>query len=304
MNKRIHLLPLFLAMLMIGLLFTFTAHAAVEPPVTSDTPVVSTPETPVDPQPQPPVTSDPVVDPQPENPVTSDPVVDPQPENPVTSDPVVDPQPENPVTSDVDVSDPNTGNGYVDSYTHEDGYYYYDEDEMVNNIEDYAGNVSDYTSLYDTSDFNKEGLKESKWDDITIDTTKTSNADAMDFSAIKDNKSTNDDGEWILYTGYILIGLSIIGIMYYIIATATYKKKLKALASRESARGRSNRSSQSRSRNDYGDSDDFPTQRDYNQRYHSSSSSRTNRTRRYASDNTSYSERKRRKADTAEIRLK
>ncbi len=302
MNKRIHLLPLFLAMLMIGLLFTFTAYAAEEPPVTSDTPVVSTPETPVDPPPQPPVTSDTPVVSTPETPVTSDPVVDSQPETPVTSDPVY--EPETPVTSDVVVSDPNTGNNYVDSYTHDDGYYYYDEDEMVNNIEDYAGNVSDYTSLYDTSDFNKEGLEESKWDDISIDTTKTSNADAMDFSAIKDNTSTDDDGEWILYTGYILIALSVIGIMYYIIATATYKKKLKALASRESARGRSNRSSQSRPRNDYGDSDSFPTQRDYNQRYSSSSSTRTNRTRRYASDNTSYSERKRRKADTAEIKLK
>ena len=299
MNKRIHLLPLFVALLIIGMLFTFTAHAAEEPPVTSDAPVVSTPETPVESVPQPPVTSDTPVVSTPETPVTSDPVVDSQPETPVTSDPVY--EPEIPDTSDVVVSDPNTGNNYVDSYTHDDGYYYYDEDEMVNNIEDYAGNVSDYTSLYDTSDFNKEGLEEAKWADISIDTTKTSNADAMDFSAIKDNTSKDDDGEWILYTGYVLIALSLIGIMYYIIATATYKKKLKALASRESARGRSDRSSHQRSRSDYGDS---PTQRDYNQRYSSSSSTRTNRTRRYASDNTSYSERKRRKADTAEIKLR
>ena len=302
MNKRIHLLPLFVALLIIGMLFTFTAHAAEEPPVTSDAPVVSTPETPVESVPQPPVTSDTPVVSTPETPVTSDPVVDSQPETPVTSDPVY--EPEIPDTSDVVVSDPNTGNNYVDSYTHDDGYYYYDEEEMVNNIEDYAGNVSDYTSLYDTSDFNKEGLEEAKWADISIDTTKTSNADAMDFSAIKDNTSRDDDGEWILYTGYVLIALSLIGIMYYIIATATYKKKLKALASRESARGRSDRSSHQRSSSDYGDSDSFPTQRDYNQRYSSSSSTRTNRTRRYASDNTSYSERKRRKADTAEIKLR
>ena len=141
MNKRIHLLPLFVALLIIGMLFTFTAHAAEEPPVTSDAPVVSTPETPVESVPQPPVTSDTPVVSTPETPVTSDPVVDSQPETPVTSDPVY--EPETPDTSDVVVSGPNTGNNYVDSYTHDDGYYYYDEDEMVNNIEDYAGNVSE-----------------------------------------------------------------------------------------------------------------------------------------------------------------
>ena len=299
MNKRIHILPLFIVLLIIGMLFTFTAHAAEEAPVVSDTPVVSTPEAPVVSTPETPVTSDPVVS-TPETPVTSDPVVDPQPETPVTSDPAY--VPEEPVVSDPVVSDSNTGNNYVDSYTNDEGYYYYDEEEMVNNIDDYAGNVSDYTSLYDTSDFDKEGLEESKWDDITIDTTKTSNADAMDFSAIKDNTSTDDDGQWILYTGYILIALSVIGILYYIIATATYKKKLKALASRNSASS-NRRSSHSRARSDYGDSDDYSAPRSYSEHRRSSSSSRTNRTRRYASDNTSYSERKRRKADTAEINL-
>ena len=295
MNKRIKLLPIFIALLILGTMFTFTAYATAENPGV-DTPVVSTPDPgPVTPDPGP-VTPDPgPVTPDP-GPVTPDPPVQ---SDPVTPDPgPVTPDPgtgtDTPVTSDPVTSNPSS-NSYVDSYTNEDGSYYYDEDTMVNNIEGYAGNVSDYTTLYDTSDFNKSELKEQKWDNITIDTSKApSDKNAMDFSSIKDNTSANDDGQWILYTGYILIGLSICGILYYIIATATYNKKVKALASRPSYH--SERSTQPRSRSDYGDSE-YPTTRDYNQRYR-------NKNRRYASDNRSYSERKRSKADTAEIHLR
>lgn len=292
MNKRIKLIPICIVLLILGSMFTLTAYATAENPGV-DTPVVSTPVTPdpgpVTPDPGP-VTPDPgPVTPDP--PVTSDPVT-PDP-GPVTPDPGTGT--DTPVTSDPVTSNPSS-NSYVDSYTNEDGSYYYDEDTMVNNIEGYAGNVSDYTTLYDTSDFNKSELKEQKWDNITIDTSKTpSDKNAMDFSSIKDNTSANDDGQWILYTGYILIGLSICGILYYIIATATYKKRVKALASRPSTV--TERSSHNRSRDDYGDSE-YPTSRDYNQRYRS-------KNRRYATDNRSYSERKRSsKADTAEINLR
>ena len=292
MNKRIKLLPIFIALFMLGTMFTLTAYATTENPG-GDAPVVSTP----DPGP---VTSDPVTpDPGPgDTPVTSTPETGTGTDTPVTSDPVTS-TPETgtgtdtPVTSDPVTSTPS--NGYVSSET-DDGYYYYDEDTMVNNIEGYAGNVSDYTTLYDTSDFDETALKEQKWDNITIDTSKKpSDNAAMDFSAIKDNASTGDDGEWILYTGYVLIGLSICGILYYIIATATYRKKVKALASRPSYYNE--RTSQNRSRDDYGDSE-YPTTRDYNQHYR-------NKNRRYTTDNRSYAERKRSsKADTAEIYLK
>ena len=297
MNKRIKLLPIFIVLLLLGTMFTFSAFATGEAPG-GDTPAVSTPDPgPVTPDPGP-VTPDPGPG---DTPVTSDPVTPSPGDTPVTSDPVTpepdpDPgvEPENPVVSDPVSSNPS--GGYVDSYTNEDGYYYYDEDTMVENIEGYAGNVSDYTTLYDTSDFNESALKEQKWDNITIDTSKApSDKAAMDFSAIKDNTSSGDDGEWILYTGYLLIGLSICGILYYIIATATYKKRVNALASRPRSYN-SERSTQQRSRSDYGDSE-YPTSSDYNQRYRS-------KNRRYTSDNRSYAERKRSKADTAEIYIK
>lgn len=183
-----------------------------------------------------------------------------------------------------------TPENYVDSYTNEDGYYYYDEDEMVNSIEDTAGNVSDYTSLYDTSNINKSELKESKWDNITLSIT-DKNTDGS-FAAIKDNEGNNDDGQWIIYTGLVLIALSVIGIMYFIIATNTYKKKLKTLREREMRHRERHRE---RARDDYGDLNDFPTMSDYNKRYQRN---------RYTSSNMSYAERKRfNKADTAEINI-
>ena len=171
--------------------------------------------------------------------------------------------------------------GYIDN---NDNFYYFDEDEVVNSIETPADSVSDSTKLYDTSDLNEAALKETKWDNIVLDTSKGS-SDALDFSAIKKNTRKDDDGQWIMYTGVILIALSIIGIMYYIIATSTYKKKLKAFESRYGY------NDESRPRNDYGDYDNYPVERPHRQR------------KRYAADGMGYAERKRLKADTAEINL-
>ncbi|MBQ8859989.1 MAG: hypothetical protein IJ015_01465 [Ruminococcus sp.] len=199
-------------------------------------------------------------------------------------------------TIDPGVTDPTTGGGEQESsddnyYNDDDGddFYFYDEDEMVNSIENSAGSVKENTDLYDTSDLNKSELKETKWDNITLDTSKK-DAEALDFSAIKDNTKSDDDSTWIIYTGFILIGLSIIGIMYFIIATSTYKKKLNKLNQRQ-AHHNSNRA-----RDDYGDYSNYPTQSDYNRRY--------NQKKRYASDGMGYAERKRMsKANTAEIDL-
>lgn len=260
MNKRIKLLSFTVTLLLCLTMCILTAYAAEEPVA---------PEVPVE-------TSAPVVEPTaaPEVPVeTTAPTADPG---------YIDPT----VAPDSGYVEPTT-DGYVDT---DDGYYYYDEDDMVNNYNDTAGNVSDYTTLYDTSDFDDSALKESKWDDIAIDVS-AAESDAMDFSAIKDNTQTEDDGQWIIYTGIILIGLSLIGIIYFIIATATYKKKLKRLKAREQ---RQRRSHEERRRDDYGDSDEYPSAEYY---------SRTQQRRRYSSSNVSYADRKSRKADTAEIEL-
>ncbi len=271
MNKRIQILSVIIALLMLLTGFSMTVYATDEvtdPGADTIDPVEPEPS----PEPTPPTTA-----PEPVTP-TTDP-------GDSGSDPVVDP------TSEVETptTDNNPSGGYVDDG--DDEFYYYDEDEMVNSIENSAGSVSEMTDLYDTSDINEKALKEEKWNDIVLDT--TTKSDASDFSAIKDNTSSNDDGKWILYTGFILIGLSVIGIMYFIIATATYKKKLKKLKARQHQHD----TVRSRARDDYGDYGDYPTQRDYNKRY------QTQR-KRYASDGMSYAERKRlNKADTADINL-
>lgn len=284
MNKRIKVLAISMVLLILGCMFTFTAYATgeVTPPADVVTPPAVDPNPTPDPEPV--VPDPPVVDPNPPA-DPADPVV---PENPGTGGEVVDPAPV-PDTPVVEQPTSSSGGGYVDSYMNDDGYYYYDEDQMVNNIEDTAGSVSDYTDLYDTSDFDSSTLKESEWNDIKLEVSK-GNSDAADFSAIKENKETEDDGEWIVYTGLVLIGLSLIGIMYFIIATATYKKKLKSLKRREQSQR-----SCDRARDDYGDMSEFPTQSDYNRRYQKN---------RYASpDSLGYAQRKRLNADTAEIDL-
>ncbi len=276
MNRIIRILCVITALILSICVFSLTANATGE----------------VTPDPNPPAvipTSSPA--PEPEVPVATEaPVVEPEPATQAPESDYDDTYVEPTIDENAGyIEEPTTG-GYVDSYTNEDGYYYYDEDEMVNNLEDTAGSVSDYTDLYDTSTLDKEELKESKWDDIVLDTSKAE-SDTADFSAIKENKEADDNGQWIIYTGLILIGLSLIGILYFIIATATYKKKLKALKMREQ---RQRRREHERPRDDYGDFSDFPTQSDYNKHY---------QRKRYSSSNTPYSQRKRYKADTAEIDL-
>lgn len=265
MKNRIRILSVIIALFTLFLACSLTAYATdvVDPPV--DTPPVDNP--PVV-EPDPPVVNPdpPVVDPDP-------PVVDPDP-------PVVDPSTS--VTPDPDTGNDTPSGGYVDNG---DDFYYYDEDEMAASIEQSAGSVSNATKQYDTSGINEAALKETKWDDIALDVSKGS-SDAMDFSAIKKNTRNNDDGQWILYLGYALIALSVVGIMYFIIATTTYKKKMQKAVS-------SQQYNSYYSRDDYGDDDYAPR---------SNHSSRPQR-KRYASDGMGYAERKRLKADTAEIDL-
>lgn len=240
---------------------------------------------------------------------SSTPVIEPTtPQEPATSAPVYDPtsaptQSGGTNTGDYsdntqngyddgydDGYDNNQNSGYVDSYTNDDGYYYYDEEEMINNIDDTAGNVSDYTDLYDASDMNEADLKESEWSNISLDTSKE-NKNVADFSAIKNNNDASDNGEWIVYTGIVLIALSLLGILYFIVATATYKRKLKALQARDM---RQRRRERDKPLNDYGDMLD---------EFQSSYTPRPQRKRYASSNELSYSERKRRKADTAEINI-
>lgn len=271
MNKRIRILSVIIALLMLLTGLSMTVYAIDE---VTDDPNSGV----VDPAPEP--------EPEPVTPTSA-------PEEPVAPTTAPDypsgGEGVDPTVSPDNGTTDNPQSGYVDDG--DDEFYYYDEDEMASSIENSAGSVSDMTDLYDTSDVNEKALQKEEWNDIVLDT--TTKSDAADFSAIKANTDKDDDGKWILYTGFILIGLSVIGIMYFIIATATYKKKLKKLKARQQKLD----SNRSRARDDYGDYGDYPTQSDYNKRYHT-------QRKRYASDGMSYAERKRlNKADTADIDL-
>ncbi|MBQ2970943.1 MAG: hypothetical protein IJO20_05730 [Ruminococcus sp.] len=272
MNKRIRLLSVIIALMMLLTGFSMTVYAIDEITDPNAGVVDPVPDPQPEPEPAPPTTA-------PEEPVTPTTAPD-DPSSGEVVDPTVAPD-------DGTVDDPSSG--YVDDGN--DDFYYYDEDEMANSIESSAGSVSDMTDLYDTSGINEKALEKEEWNDIVLDT--STKSDVTDFSAIKENTNKDDDGKWILYTGFILIGLSVIGIMYFIIATATYKKKLKKLKARQHQHD----SNRTRARDDYGDYGDYPTQRDYNKRYQP-------QRKRYASDGMSYAERKRlTKADTADIDL-
>ena len=154
--------------------------------------------------------------------------------NPVEEpDPVTSSVVENPIDNNQQNYQDNNYNNYnnnYDNYYNENsvdnnGYYYYDEDSMASQLtgdDQKAGNVSDKTNLYDTSDINDSELKSNEWNEIVL-SEKEAVSGVDDFSSIKDNKSKNDNGGWILYTGIILIVLSILGIIYFI--AATYKSK-------------------------------------------------------------------------------
>ncbi len=189
-----------------------------------------------------------------------------------------------PVDTPTEGNDPGYDNG------DDDGYYYDPESDPdndgISNTGNSAGSVSENTDLFDTH-INEQELKESQWSNITLDTSTNNNSNVQDFSAIKEDTSTNNNGQWMLYVGFALIGLAVIGILYFIIATSKYKKKLKKLKSRELRHRENHR----RASSNYGDSvDEYPTQADYNRRYQRN---------RYS--DVPYVQRRQSKFDTADI---
>lgn len=179
-----------------------------------------------------------------EQPVNSVPAEDPA--------PVVDPEPVNdPVPAEEPQNvDNNSGvdNGYDNSngsgYTNEQPNYYVEDsdplyygdasnyDYNANVQQDVpAGAVSSQTTLYNSSGMSAEDAAPNEWSDIVLDE-KTVKTGVADFSAIKSNTETKDNGDWILYVGYVLLGLSALGILYFIVATIVHRKKAKKEAAR------------------------------------------------------------------------
>lgn len=228
MKKSMKFISLLLAV--VFLIAGTVMIASADEETGGDTPI----DTPVDPNPTP--------DPDP-TPVDPDPTpVDPDP-TPVDPDPTpVDPNP----TPDPDPNPDYTGGGTVDggsTYTpsyNDDPVFFGDAsqyDYNTGNSEASAGSVKQQTNLYNTSGLSDSEVAPNKWSEITLDekTTSVPNANAS-FASIKNNTGREDDSQWILFLGYALIALAVLGILYFIIATVTArsanKKRMQAQAER------------------------------------------------------------------------
>ena len=176
----------------------------VDPVYSEPEPVYSEPE---------PVYSEP-------EPVYSEPEVDPE---PVYSEPEVDYVTDPDTTYQTYEEDPIW---YGDASSYE--YNAYSDNSSV-------GSVSSQTNLYSTSGISAEEAAPNEWSEITLDE-KTVTTGITDFSSIKANTETEDNGDWILYLGYLLIALAVLGILYFIIATAAQRKANKAAEARERRR--------------------------------------------------------------------
>lgn len=225
MKKSLKYLSLVIAALFIIAGSTLVAFADDPPAVEPVTPEPVTPE---------PVTPDPV---------TPDPVVEP--------DPYIEPDP-GPYTPD-DGSGTSTGvdgdSGNTGGYTSTDDYYRNTDDPLVYSFGDdanvnrpsasdeAAGSVTSKTKLYDSTGISDKEAAPNKWTEITLDEKKTTTTTGVaDFSSIKNDTNKNAHHyDWLIYVGYALIGLSVLGILYFIIATAVQRKADKQYEYRESS---------------------------------------------------------------------
>ena len=156
---------------------------------------------------------------------------------------------------------------------------------VVNSTESAAGSVS--SSLYNSSGMSAEDAKPNEWSDITLDE-KSVQTGVTDFSSIKENTKVEDNGHWILYVGYALLGLSVLGILYFIIATIAHRNAVKKAERLERRRSSSaSRSAAARMEEDerYDDYEEAPRRR----------------TSRYADDDEGYYSRRSSRSDTGEV---
>lgn len=84
-------------------------------------------------------------------------------------------------------------------------------------------------ALYDANpNMDDSVLSSNDWKDISSSLKNANNDgnDSDDFSFIKNNDSTSDNGEWMLYGGIICLLLSAAGIAYVVYSTVSKKNKL------------------------------------------------------------------------------
>ena len=139
--------------------------------------------------------------------------------------------------------DYNNNSSYSDNsqqtYDNSQSYGNYADTSNGSNSNNYvysdetAGSVSKNNTLYNSSGISAADAAPNTWSDIKLDE-KTVKTGVADFSSIKTNTETSDNGQWILYLGYLLLGLSVLGILYFIIASIAQRKAYRDAAVRES----------------------------------------------------------------------
>lgn len=137
----------------------------------------------------------------------------------------------------------NNNSNYSDNsqqtYDNSQNYGNYADTSNGNNSNNYvysdetAGSVSKNNTLYSSSGISAADAAPNTWSDIKLDE-KTVKTGVADFSSIKANTETADNGQWILYLGYLLLALSVLGILYFIIASIAQRKAYNTAAARES----------------------------------------------------------------------
>ena len=122
-------------------------------------------------------------------------------------------------------TDPYYNPGYVENNYEEDPIYWGAGSDDTVPDQGSAGSVSDKTTLYDTSDVDSKDLEENQWSDIELNESKAAASRTSDFTKMQTDTTTEDNGQWMLYVGLGLIGLSFLGIVYFIVATVQAKKR-------------------------------------------------------------------------------
>lgn len=141
----------------------------------------------------------------------------------------------------------DSGNSYQDDDS--DQLFYgdasnYDYNVSAENNESAAGSVSSSTKLYNSSGISAADAAPNEWSDITLDE-KTVQTGVTNFSAIKSNTETEDNGYMILYIGYALLGLAALGILYFIVATIAHRNAVRKAERLEQRRRNSSTASHS-----------------------------------------------------------
>lgn len=154
-----------------------------------------------------------------EEPIPSD---EPSSEEPPINEPASseDPYESIPVPSNDPVSNNNESSESQPEYIipSSDGNNYYDPGDSYQG--DPVASLYDVSTVIDTNELNADD-----WNIVlNFDTSSVGNANMglKDFNFIKNNTgdgADEDDGQWILYTGYVLLIIGIIGVLYVIIST-------------------------------------------------------------------------------------